>query len=127
MDEQNNDRIPNILCLIAVFGDVLLVVLAMALDGFKSMTVGTFLGDVVTMLYYIVALLMLLAPVLSVAIVIYVRIKYPSNLFGKILMWILIIIVICIIAFIIFIISFCMWCENELRGCGFLILNWLLG
>lgn len=126
MNEQNNDKKANILCLIALTNMIVLSILAAIVSGMMEATDGTMLAGVGNILGVIVGLLLMLSPIVSAAIVIYVRIKYPKNLFGKILMWILIIMLALFILIVVSTMLFCMWCENEMSSCGFLILNWLL-
>jgi len=127
MNEQNNDKKANILCLIALTNMIVLSILAAIVGSMMEVTDGTMLAGVGNILGIIVGLLLMLSPIVSVAIVIYVRIKYPKNLFGKILMWILIVMAAIFVVIVGSTLLFCMWCENEMSSCGFLILSWLLG
>ena len=123
MNEQNNDKKANILCLIALTNMVVLSILAAIVGSMMEVTDGTMLAGVGNILGIIVGLLLMLSPIVSVAIVIYVRIKYPKNLFGKILMWILIVMAAIFVVIVVSTMLFCMWCENEMSSCGFLILS----
>ena len=126
MDNQNDNKKANILCLIALTNMFIINILGAIVVGITKIIFGTALAGVGSILSVIVGVLYMLSPIISAAIVIYVRIKYPKNLFGKILMWILIIIAVCIGFIVITTMLFCMWCENELSSCGFLILSGLL-
>jgi len=59
-----------------------------------------------------------LAEILGVVLMLYVRIKYPKNIFGKVVMWLYIIALVIIILLIIFVITLCDGCITGLVGCG---------
>lgn len=58
------------------------------------------------------------AEILGVVLMLYVRIKYPKNIFGKVVMWLYIIALVIIILLIIFVITLCDGCITGLVGCG---------
>ena len=126
MNEQNDNRKANILCLIALTNMIAIGIVAAIVEALMDVANGTMLAGIGAILGVIVGALAMLSPIISVAIVIYVRIKYPENLFGKVLMWILIFMAACFVFLIVSTLLFCMWCENEMSSCGFLILSGLL-
>ena len=70
---------------------------------------------------YIISLLvglLYLAEPVGLALMIYVRVKYPNNKFGKILMWIYIIeFIIGVILAIVFVVTCVNGCINDIRNC----------
>ena len=81
-------------------------------------TEASALSEICTNIFGTVSLLLMIA---GLAIMIYVRVKYPKNVFGKVLMWLYIIVgIISIIIFIVYILFIiwacvsCMSCINEL-------------
>ncbi len=76
-------------------------------------------------IYGLFAVISRLVTPASVIAIIYVRIKYPKNTFGKVLMWIAIIMaILAVIAGIIMIIA-CLSCINEFSGGGGILYEFL--
>ncbi|MBR3825338.1 MAG: hypothetical protein IKJ39_09085 [Lachnospiraceae bacterium] len=123
MKEQENKK-ANILCWISLacaFGPWMLW---MVTDKLKDVAAGNSLGDVLGVICNVADALSLFGWLAALILMIYVRIKYPKNVFGKILMVLYIIVIILVILFIIFMyimcstfVSGCESCIVELRGC----------
>lgn len=116
MNKKNNNRKANILCWIALINMVVFcIVIGMSVAGW--FTVAT---DSVMLLTIgaITSIFVGLSPGISVAIVIYVRIKYPENRFAKILMWILILMAVSVVLIVVLSILACVNCVNDIKNCG---------
>ncbi len=124
---EDNKR-ANILCIISLVCEILPFLIATILSIFTSTitelsevnvdTEASALSEIFTNIFGTVSLLLMIA---GLAIMIYVRVKYPKNVFGKVLMWLYIIVgIISIIIFIVYILFIiwacvsCMSCINEL-------------
>jgi len=116
MNEKKDNKKANILCWIALINIVVfcLAIIASIAGWFTIMADDTILLVVGSILSIIVGL----SPGVSVALVIYVRIKYPKNLFGKILMWILILMAVSVVLMIVLSILACVKCVNDINNCG---------
>ncbi len=123
-----DDKRANILCIISLACEFLPFLIASILSIFTSTiteltevnvdTEASALSEICTNIFGTVSLLLMIA---GLAIMIYVRVKYPKNVFGKVLMWLYIILgIISIIIFIVYILFIiwacvsCMSCINEL-------------
>lgn len=123
MNEQDNKK-ANKLCWISLtcaFGPW---VLWMVTDKLKDVAEGSLLGNVVGIICNIADALSLFGFLAALILMIYVRVKYPKNIFGIILMVLYIIVIIIVILFIIFIYIMCSTCAGgfescitEIRGC----------
>lgn len=117
LNPENNDKQVNILCLISmacVFVPTIVSILflsvwdALTTVRFDESSAGTLIGNI----WSILATLLLIA---GIALLIYVRVKYPENKFGKVLMWIYIALaILMIIAIIVIIIA----CSMAMITCG---------
>lgn len=116
MNEQK-DKKANILCWISLA--CLIVPFILSPIGTKILftTSNTMLGGVFSFLDSVFSIVFVLARILGVVLMIYVRIKYPHNIFGIVLMWIYIIVLVIIILFIIFIMVLCNGCVDGMSGC----------
>lgn len=121
MDEQNNNKQANNLCLISLACAVGPWVLWMLTDKLQEIA-GV--GGIFRLLCNIADTLSGFGWLAAIVLMIYVRVKYPGNLFGKILMWLYIIVIILTILFLIFMFIMCSTCASgfesciyEIRGC----------
>ena len=117
MNRRNSDKEANLLCWISLA--CLIVPLVLSPIGAKILlaTSDTMVGGLFSFLNGVFSVLFTLARILGVVLMIYVRIKYPHNVFGIVLMWIYIIILVLIILFIIFIMVLCNGCMDGMSGC----------
>lgn len=124
MNEQNNDKRANKLCLISLACAVgpwvlwrLLSKLLVSVEGGGAVAILGTLSNIFSALSGIGWLA-------AIVLMIYVRVKYPKNVFGIILMVLYILIIILVIAFIIFIVTICNGCMETITACdGFLYWN----
>ena len=82
----------------------------------SSIFAGTLNGESIisSIIFDIFSLILRVCPVLAFIIMIYVRVKYPKNTFGKVLMIFYIVgIMICIISVALFLFT----CFSEMRNC----------
>ncbi len=94
--DQNDDQLPTTLCIISL--------------------VLYFLGSVVAgLIPGLGPIFRLLSPLVAIGIMIYVRVKYPNNTFGKVLMILYIVLtILAIIGFILVV----MLCKSVVQSCG---------
>lgn len=116
MNEKDDNKKANILCWVALINIVAFcIVIGMSVAGwFTVATDSTMLLAIGAIASIIVGL----SPGVSVALVIYVRIKYPGNRFAKILMWILILMAVSVVLMIVLSILACVKCVNDIDNCG---------
>lgn len=124
MNEQNNNKKANKLCLISLacaVGPWLLWRLPGRLLVYAE---GSGTVAILGTLSNIFSALSGIGWLAAIVLMIYVRVKYPKNVFGIILMVLYILVIILVIAFIIFIITVCNGCIDAITGCdGFLYWN----
>ena len=120
MKEQNNKK-ANIICWISLACGVVPWGVWMLTDKLQEITGA---GDFFRILCNVADSLSAVGGLVAIVLMIYVRIKYPQNLFGKILMWLYIILIILAILFLIFVFIMCSTCIGgvesciyEIRGC----------
>jgi len=121
MNEQNNNKKANKLCLISLacaVGPWLLLVITDKLQEVAG------IGEIFRILCNVVSSLSGFGWLAAIVLMIYVRVKYPKNVFGIILMVLYIIAIIVTILFFIFIYIMCSTCVGgfdscitEIRGC----------
>ena len=123
MNEQENKK-ANTLCWISLACAIGPWVLWIVTDILKDGAAGNSLGDVWGIICNIADALSLFGWLAALILMIYVRIKYPKNVFGLILMVLYIIVIITLILFVIFMyimchtfLGGCYGCIEELRGC----------
>ena len=94
-------------------------VTAIFVDNVELSKVTSSFSDVIYVLGTGISVLLAIA---ALVIIIYVRVKYPKNIFGKVLMWVYIVAfimyVILMVAFIIACGIACNGCINECEKCG---------
>ena len=125
---EDNKR-ANILCIISLACEILPYLIASILSIFTSTitelaevnadTEVNALPEIFTNILGIACLLLMIA---GLTIMIYVRVKYPKNVFGKVLMWLYIIVgiiqLIIFIVYILFIIWACVSCMSCMGQLG---------
>ncbi len=115
MNEQNNKK-ANMLCWISVACMVIPFIISVIMGEWTLTTTGNMTG-IVSTFYNVFSALLYLARIVGFGIMIYVRMKYPKNLFGKVLMWIYIIMLVLLVLLIIFIAVLCNGCVEGVTGC----------
>lgn len=124
MDQQKNNKQANKLCLISLacaVGPWLLWILTGNLFTYED---GSVTGELFRTLSNVFSALSGMGWLAAVVLMIYVRVKYPKNIFGIILMVLYILVIVLVIAFIIFIITICNGCIEAVESCdGFLYWN----
>lgn len=120
MNEQNKKK-ANKLCWISLACAIGPWLLWMITDKLQELA-G--IGEVFRILCNIANALSGIGWLVAIVLMIYVRVKYPKNVFGKILMWLYIIVIILAILFFLFVMIMCSTCVGgaescitELRGC----------
>ena len=117
MNNRNSDKKANILCWISLACLIVPFILSPILGKIVLSTSQTIVGGLFSFLSSLIGFCFHIARILGVVLMIYVRIKYPKNVFGKVLMWIYIIVLVIIILFIIFIMVLCNGCIDGMSGC----------
>lgn len=124
MNEQNNNKKANKLCWISLACAVGPWVLWMVIGRLLVYTEGSEAVTILGTLSNIYSALSGIGWLAAIVLMIYVRVKYPKNVFGIILMVLYIIIIILTILFFIFMYIMCSTCVGgaescitELRGC----------
>ena len=105
MEENKNKKMANILCGVSIACTCFPGMIESAIENLQIQSAPLAL----------ISLLMDVIPVVGIAILVYVRVKYPTNTFGKVLMWLY------IIGFIILMVLFAtsiIACGIALRSCG---------
>jgi len=69
-------------------------------------------NSIILELYYV------FNPLIILTLMIYVRINYPKNKFGKVLMWLYIILIICVIVIVIAVIGMCISLCDDMSRIG---------
>lgn len=124
-----DDKRANILCIISLACEILPILITSILSIFTSTitelmevnmdTEASALSEIFTNIFAIASLLLMIA---GLTIMIYVRVKYPKNVFGKVLMWLYIVVgiihLILLIAYILFIILACVSCMSCIGQLG---------
>ena len=120
MNNPDDERKANVFCiasLICVFLPRVLQFLGYLLFGTLLQQVGreSVLYDRISGALSALGILFLIA---GIVLVIYVRVKYPKNIFGKVLMWIYIVLaVLILIAFIVMIVACTLACRYLIETC----------
>ena len=120
MNNPDDERKANVFCiasLICVFLPRVLQFLGYLLFGTLLQQVGreSVLYDRISGALSAVGILFLIA---GIVLVIYVRVKYPKNIFGKVLMWIYIVLaVLILIAFIVMLVACTLACSYLIETC----------
>ena len=113
------NRIANILCMISIACEVVPVLLErlMGMSFMHSLqNTSDYAATAVTTIMSIVSGLGGLAVIAGIVLVIVVRVKYPANLFGKILMWVYIVLFIMALLVVAVVIIACGIACNSLGG-----------
>lgn len=113
-DNEEDNKRANKLCIISlacVFAPLIISAILMAII---SALTDSYPADAVNFINNILGSVNTLAIIAGIALMIYVRVKYPKNIFGKVLMWLYIIIaalaVIVFILYMIFALVTCISC-----------------
>ena len=120
MNDPDDERKANVFCiasLICVFLPRVLQFLGYLLFGTLLQQVGreSVLYDRISGALSAFGILFLIA---GIVLVIYVRVKYPKNIFGKVLMWIYIVLaVLILIAFIVMLVACTLACSYLIETC----------
>ena len=120
MNDPEDERKVNVFCiasLICVFLPRVLQFLGYLLFGTLLQQVGreSVLYDRISGALSALGILFLIA---GIVLVIYVRVKYPKNIFGKVLMWIYIVLaVLILIAFIVMLVACTLACSYLIETC----------
>ncbi len=120
MNDPEDERKANVFCiasLICVFLPRVLQFLGYLLFGTLLQQVGreSVLYDRISGALSALGILFLIA---GIVLVIYVRVKYPKNIFGKVLMWIYIVLaVLILIAFIVMLVACTLACSYLIETC----------
>ena len=120
MNDPDDERKANVFCiasLICVFLPRVLQFLGYLLFGTLLQQVGreSVLYDRISGALSAFRILSLIA---GIVLVIYVRVKYPKNIFGKVLMWIYIVLaVLILIAFIVMLVACTLACSYLIETC----------
>ena len=120
MNDPDDERKANVFCiasLICVFLPRVLQFLRYLLFGTLLQQVGreSVLYDRISGALSALGILFLIA---GIVLVIYVRVKYPKNIFGKVLMWIYIVLaVLILIAFIVMLVACTLACSYLIETC----------
>lgn len=120
MNNPDDERKANVFCiasLICVFLPRVLQFLGYLLFGTLFQRVGreSVLYDRISGALSALGILSLIA---GIVLVIYVRVKYPKNIFGKVLMWIYIVLaVLILIAFIVMLVACTLACSYLIETC----------
>ena len=120
MNDSDDERKANVFCiasLICVFLPRVLQFLGYLLFGTLLQQVGreSVLYDRISGALSALGILFLIA---GIVLVIYVRVKYPKNIFGKVLMWIYIVLaVLILIAFIVMLVACTLACSYLIETC----------
>ena len=120
MNNPDDERKANVFCiasLICVFLPRVLQFLGYLLFGTLLQQVGreSVLYDRISGALSALGILFLIA---GIVLVIYVRVKYPKNIFGKVLMWIYIVLaVLILIAFIVMLVACTLACSYLIETC----------
>ncbi len=120
MNDPEDERKANVFCiasLICVFLPRVLQFLGYLLFGTLLQQVGreSVLYDRISGALSAFGILSLIA---GIVLVIYVRVKYPKNIFGKVLMWIYIVLaVLILIAFIVMLVACTLACSYLIETC----------
>ena len=120
MNDSDDERKANVFCiasLICVFLPRVLQFLGYLLFGTLLQQVGreSVLYDRISGALSAFGILFLIA---GIVLVIYVRVKYPKNIFGKVLMWIYIVLaVLILIAFIVMLVACTLACSYLIETC----------
>ena len=120
MNDPEDERKANVFCiasLICVFLPRVLQFLGYLLFGTLLQQVGreSVLYDRISGALSALGIVFLIA---GIVLVIYVRVKYPKNIFGKVLMWIYIVLaVLILIAFIVMLVACTLACSYLIETC----------
>lgn len=120
MNDPDDERKANVFCiasLICVFLPRVLQFLGYLLFGTLFQRVGreSVLYDRISGALSALGIVFLIA---GIVLVIYVRVKYPKNIFGKVLMWIYIVLaVLILIAFIVMLVACTLACSYLIETC----------
>lgn len=124
MSPEENKR-ANILCVISLACEVAPMFLNGILSALLTVNGVWNVGDARAFMENIGGVLSGLLCIAGIVLLIIVRVKYPKNVFGKVLMWVYIVIgvimLLLMIVAMIFLMAACNACVHELRNCsGFL-------
>ena len=123
--EQNvyNDKHANHLCIISLACSLLPPIITAIIITIVSALTGPEYSDIPSIIMNILGTIDTLGVIAGIAMMIYVRVKYPGNTFGKVLMWLYIILAaLAVILFIIYMVVAlvacisCLSCLNDMPG-----------
>ena len=123
-DKAVADKLCWITIALYVLPKVIYLILAFILGGWNAVmeqvgnyrTIDGVLSSVMGMTYIGVSLIMGVSRLAAFVMLVYIRVKYPKNLFGKILMWIAIVIFAMLIISIGFVLITCVSCARNFPG-----------
>lgn len=122
-DPKKDDKLPNILCGISLACEIVPYILSGIVMYIASALTEGDTSSVYEIITSIMGTLNVLFMIAGLVLMIYVRVKYPKNIFGKVLMWLYIIMgIIGIIVFIVYMVFImvtcvaCFSCLSDMPG-----------
>lgn len=97
---------PNILCIASLGILIFNGVLERIVDAFTHTSI----------LYRVLSTINEMAPLVAIALVIIVRVKYPDNVFGKVLMWLYIVLFVALVVLLFSTIAACFYGLSNCQG-----------
>lgn len=120
MSPEENER-ANILCVISLVCEVIPLFLNGIVTSLMTVVDDWERSDFSTVLYGVTSSLSGILFIAGIVLLIIVRVKYPKNVFGKVLMWVYIVIgvimLLLLIAAVVLLIVACNACVNSLSSC----------
>ncbi|MDO5154874.1 MAG: hypothetical protein Q4D51_02815 [Eubacteriales bacterium] len=116
---EEEKKTANKLCLISLICMVLPIVLTIFSIVVLALTTSSDSSEADAIVFNILSAVNGAAVIAAIVLMIYVRIKYPKNIFGKVLMWLYIVIAILIVVAVIVLIVTCLvTCQSCMEQCG---------
>lgn len=121
-DDHQDDKLANTLCIISLVCEIVPIIISGVLMYVLSeMTEGDTFA-VADMVANVMGIFNILCAIAGLVLMIYVRVKYPKNIFGKVLMWLYIVVAVtALIAFIIYMVLIlvaCISCFSCIQSMG---------
>lgn len=117
MNGNGDNKKVNILCWISLACLIVPFILTPVLRELVTVADDTVVASVFRFLDSFLGVLSGIGHILGLVIMIYVRIKYPKNVFGKVVMWLYIIAIVLVVLFIILLMVLCNGCMDGMSGC----------
>lgn len=114
MNRKNTEKQANTLCWISIICLIAPFILSALMGKLILVTSGTLIGGLIAFINSLLNILFVATRILGVVLMIYVRINYPKNVFGIVLMWIYIIILVATILLFLFVVVLCNGCISGL-------------